>query len=610
MLKILSPTFKIRNKIFTAFIAIVIVPLIVATLWSYIRVERTLYDNVSISLRNNLLQTTDKMSEIMKNITVARYVLVMNQGGIALLDQYVQYYSKNQEFDSITLVQIKNIDFLLNNVLNSYLPDGSRITLYDMAGSAILIPRFRLDVVNLDKLQKDEYYNHLLSIEVGSPSLWSVSLGDFASDVNQSYINYMQLWQQPEDRKNFFIAVSIPENYIDEHILGNGLAEGSSMFLVNSSGDILASAGAPVSADEIKNYIISDATAKDPGTFSPGTSGVMMMLSDALPYSGWRLLMVVPQSKIISQFNQVRSQYLLILFICFLAFGTSTYWLLHRITKPIEKLAGYISEAEKGRFDVSFNVRSRDEIGVLAKSFQDMLGRIQVLMTQKVYEEKQRNEYKYQALQAQINPHFLLNTLNSIKWLAVLEKKDNIAELIASLGRLMEMSLFRGQEDIPFHEELKNVESYIELQKNRYDHMFSITYDVDEEINQCSCPRLLLQPIVENAIIHGLAAADGACELKITGKNMDGGKTVCISVYDSGVGIPANKVTELLDIGRNKETVFKGIGISNVNERIKLRYGPEFGLLIDSHPGNGTTVTIHIPFIAWKDLKDDKSHDR
>lgn len=610
-----SASFKIRNKIFFAFLTVVILPLIAATIWSYLRVEQMSYNSIYGSLRNTLTQTYDNMSDVMKNISVARYVLVMNinQGGIAMLDQYVQHYSSldeiNPPYNYISTVQTENIDFLLNNVLNSYLPDESRITLYDFNGNAISIPRRSLGKVDVNSLKSDEYFNQLLSVDVGSPSLWSVSRGDYTLDKSKEYISYMQLLRQPNIQKGFFFSVSVPESYITEHILGNGLATGSSMLLVDQIGNVLAYAGKEVSEESVKDYLNSSAAISSTNAYTPGKSGATIIHSMNLPYSEWKILMVVPESGVLSQIIQVRTKYIMILLLSFLAFVISIYWLLRRITGPIEKLIGYIGEAENGRLNIEFNIQSRDEIGVLAKSFQNMLHRIQLLMEQKVYEEKQRNEYKYQALQAQINPHFLLNTLNSIKWLAVLDNNNHVAELIASLGRLMEMSLFRGQEDIPVREELKNVESYIDLQKSRYEDAFSVIYDVDDEINLCACPRLLLQPIVENSIIHGIVSANKKCELRISGKLTNDGKAVSILISDSGVGIPAERMAEILDTGRNKEAVFKGIGISNVDERIKLRYGPEFGLTVDSEPGCGTTVTLRIPFIKWEASIYDKSDD-
>jgi two-component system, sensor histidine kinase YesM len=606
-------SFRIRNKIFFAFLAVVILPLVMATIWYYLRVEQMTYNNMVVSLRNSLMQVHDNMTDMMKNISVARYVLIMNQGGMATLDEYVQHYSNDENttytYNYLSAVQIENTDFLLNNVLNSYLPDGSRITLYNFTNNAISIPRRSEGKVTLAKLTGDPYYKQLMAMDVGSPSIWAVSQGDYASDDANRYVSYMQLLRQPNVRNQFFFAVSVPESYISSHILSNGLAQGSSMLLVSQSGEVLAYAGEKTPAALISSYVQSHAEALEKDLTTPEKVGEDIVLAANLPYDDWKLLLIVPQSGILLQINQARTQYMVILLLSFLTFVVVIYLLLRRITGPIEKLIGYIGEAERGRLDVEFDVKSRDEIGLLAKSFQNMLRQIQVLMRQKVLEEKQRNEYKYQALQAQINPHFLLNTLNGIKWLAVLDNNNTVAGLIASLGRLMEMSLFRGQEDIPFQEELKNVQSYIDLQKSRYDNMFSVTYDVDEEINQCACPRLLLQPIVENSIIHGIASANKKCELKISGRLMNEREAVCISVSDDGVGIPQERMAELLATGRNKETVFKGIGLSNVDERIKLRYGTDYGLTIDSQPGCGTSVTLLIPFILWEALVYDKGDD-
>ena len=219
-----------------------------------------------------------------------------------------------------------------------------------------------------------------------------------------------------------------------------------------------------------------------------------------------------------------------------------------------------------------------------------MVGRIQRLMTAVREEEVALRKTELKALQAQINPHFLYNTLDSIAWMCERGKNADAVQMVHALARLFRISISRGHELIPIEKELQHAEAYLQIQKYRYKNQFTYHFTVDESCTQYLCNKITLQPIIENAIVHGLdlMVEDGHIEISVC---PDGGD-VLLKVSDDGIGMAPEQVAALL---QNEPSDRTGIGIKNVNDRLRIYFGPGYGLSIDSVPDEGTTVTIRMP---------------
>jgi len=271
------------------------------------------------------------------------------------------------------------------------------------------------------------------------------------------------------------------------------------------------------------------------------------------------------------------------------------YMISMSISGPLKKLNAAMNQVKSGNLSATHIDPYRDEIGMVYNNFNEMVLQLQQQLITIQKTEKQKRKMELKALQAQINPHFLVNTLNSIKCLITIQNMPNIEELISALMNLVYQAMSKGDDMITLEQEIQFVKNYITIQRYRYFDKFDVVYDLDEKLLNYKVPRLLLQPIIENAIIHGLAPKDGTGLIKV--KVRDEKEDIKITIMDNGIGIAEEKIPGIIkDSMRHKsESAFTSIGISNIDSRIKLIYGERYGLYISSTPHLYTIVEISIP---------------
>ena len=269
----------------------------------------------------------------------------------------------------------------------------------------------------------------------------------------------------------------------------------------------------------------------------------------------------------------------------------------NRLTRPLQVLTSHIRKiTETNDFSYSPDIVSTpDEIGAIGQAVNLMALHIQELLTQMEQMYEQRKNIEISLLQSRINPHFLYNTLDSIRWMAVIQKSRNIEQITRALENLLR-NVAKGTDDkISLHQELKLVDDYIHIQKVRYVEVFDYFCQVPEELLACSIIKFTLQPIVENAIFHGLEPKGEFGEIRISAECGTGGD-LFITVEDNGVGMTPEELQGLKDTLQNHDkNSLSGMGVANVDARLKLIYGPAYGLLYESLPGEYTRVIIHIP---------------
>ena len=259
----------------------------------------------------------------------------------------------------------------------------------------------------------------------------------------------------------------------------------------------------------------------------------------------------------------------------------------------IKAMKAFENQAENFRY--SGGNESVAELRVISSSFEHMAKTIQSLMERVHKEEKELRKTELKALQAQINPHFLYNTLDSIQWMCEQGKTKDAAEMVRALARLFRISISRGRELITIKEELQHAENYLIIQSYRYRSQFSYTIDVSDELMECLCNKITIQPLIENAIYHGIDRMVDEGEIKITVKpDEDTSGDILIIVSDNGVGMTKEQCGKILAKERSDSG---GIGVKNVNDRLKIYFGEKYGLSIESELDVGTTVTVRIPRI-------------
>jgi len=317
----------------------------------------------------------------------------------------------------------------------------------------------------------------------------------------------------------------------------------------------------------------------------------------------WGLMFIVPLSELFRASDQLRfylimTSALSLVITVLIAIGIS-----RQVTGNIRKLERTMRRVEDGEFTVQVHPTSRDEIGLLGIRFNAMVARINELIQNLYVERMAKQQAEFQVLKAQIHPHFLYNTLGSILWLARMHKQDNIAMMTKSLIDLLKASVSRTSEYITVQEEFDYIDNYLSIQKFRFENRFRVQYELDETIRWHRMLNFILQPLVENALLHGIEMSKG--DGTITIRAFPAGERLILEVEDNGIGMTADQTRALLseDRGDKNYPGLHSIGVYNVNARIKLycgegdEDGAAYGLQYRSEPGQGTLVTIVLPLL-------------
>lgn len=314
--------------------------------------------------------------------------------------------------------------------------------------------------------------------------------------------------------------------------------------------------------------------------------------------TGWNIVSVTHKSDIITDWKNIQLIYTLIGFMLFLFVGPITKRISSGITKPVRQLQNIMKTVEYGEFNLIGPIKATDEIRTLAYDYDIMVGRIKELMETNNKDQELKRKSDLIALQAQINPHFLYNTLDSIIWMGEMGHNKEVVKMTSALSKLFRISISKGHEIITIRDEIAHVQSYLTIQGMRYQEKFSYLIDIEPELHQYPIIKITLQPIVENAIYHGIKENGRMGFIKISSKIYN--SNIQIDISDNGVGMNETEVNNLIEnINSDKEDLIQdskyGMGLRNVHQRLRLYFGEEYGLSFNSVVGKGTTATITIP---------------
>ncbi len=322
------------------------------------------------------------------------------------------------------------------------------------------------------------------------------------------------------------------------------------------------------------------------------------IVSQGSTYTQWKTVGVFPLSELMSQVSTIRYYSLIIAGVTVLVALIVALFFTAGIARPVIELRSLMKEAEAGNLAVRFEGRQEDEIGYLGKSFNTMIEEVQKLIDLVYREQQSKREAELRTLQEQIKPHFLYNTLDTIQWMAQERGAQDIVKLVGALTSLFRIGLSRGKEMILLTDEMEHVRSYLTIQKARYEDKFDFTLCTEDGILPCLVLKLTLQPLVENAIYHGIKERRGHGTISVEALSRDG--LLVLRVSDDGVGMAPAKLREvraLLAVAHPHGEGLEGYGVHNVHERIQLSFGTRYGLTFESAPGKGTTVEVLHPLV-------------
>ncbi len=320
------------------------------------------------------------------------------------------------------------------------------------------------------------------------------------------------------------------------------------------------------------------------------------VIVNTISYTGWKLVGVIPYPVFTYGMFNIRYFFGIFMLLMAMMLVYVNRMVSVSISRPILKLNASVMEYEAGETPEIY-IGGSQEIRHLGYSIQTSYEQIDKLMKEIVREQNERRKSELDALQSQINPHFLYNALDSIIWMVEDGRNDDAAFMISELAKLFRISLSKGRTIITVKDELRHANSYMNIQKIRYKNAFSVFFDIDPAIEACCTVKLILQPILENAINYGMSGMEGCGEVRVVGRQENG--EILLSVLDNGMGMAEEEVSLILTDSNRKPSHGSGVGIINVCKRIQILFGKEYGLTIKSEPDEGTEVSIRIPAIPY-----------
>lgn len=406
-------------------------------------------------------------------------------------------------------------------------------------------------------------------------------------DSYYPWVVTMAVWL--ENSTADWVALDLSFSSISSYISNVGIGQHGYCFIMDGNGNIIYHPQQQLIYSGLKSEETTRLAGMADGTYVEDT---MIYCLNSVENSDWRVVGVSYLDELVNRnvAEMVRLCLLLALTVLIVALFASCvlFWLFGR---PLWGLAAAMEAFEKDADHFTYRpVGGAREVQELSDSFQHMVVRIQRLMTQVREEEVNLRKTELKALQAQINPHFLYNTLDSIAWMCERGRNADAVQMVHALARLFRISISKGHELIPIAKEIEHAQSYLQIQKYRYKNQFTYSFQVDPACNEYLCNKITLQPIIENAINHGLdlLVEEGHIDVEVC----QDGEDILFRVTDNGVGMSPEQVDAILQRGPSDRT---GIGIKNVNDRLKIYFGEKYGLQIHSELDVGTCVEIRMP---------------
>ncbi|MCR4778504.1 MAG: sensor histidine kinase [Lachnospiraceae bacterium] len=554
---------KMRQKMTSAFVAISVVPLLVMGFFAYFQTRSMLLSQEKSNIHDFAVQSAlsmDGQIKIYNNLSdyIAYNQSVSNVISYEYKSEYEQYEQLVNVFDPMILG------------LKYFNDDINKLTIY--AGRDIV--KHDTTLAPVSEVEETDWYKRLPE---STGIRWFVDkrVGSAVS------VRTMPLLENLPKKSVLYISVNYDKLFEPFcHMSG----EEYGVFVVDAEGNEL------FSYENIENekdvLTLSDiGVGSEAGTKSIDSKYTVVREKSEF---GWDIIVYRPNRVIRSSISSIILLVVAVTAVCIIVSVILSFVMVEVMVEDIQNLAKNMEEVEKGNMAITITSDAKDEIGELIRGFGNMITRINHLINEVYAGEVARKEAEMKALQAQINPHFLYNSLSLINWKAIDADQEDISRITLLLSRFYRTALNKGKNVISVREEISNVQSYIDLQRMMHDDSFKVEYDFSEEIMEYAMPNLILQPLIENAIDHGIDLKEGG-EGVLTLKGYQEGEEFVLSVSDNGIGMTAEQAESILTENS------KGYGVKNVQDRIRHFYGNEHGLKVESVVGKGTTITMRFP---------------
>lgn len=575
---------SLRSKLIIAFIALILLPITGAFLYGYNAFESILKKQIEQSTSNLLHQV---------NLNLERELIAMMSASNAfVVDENIAYLLTHPPTtEKEKLLATHQMDKKYLEISTAIINNPTYFSLIDNEGN--VYTSWGRTPEAQAKIYRSYWFQKTL-IEDGY-MVWTLNHENYASPEKENLLTVSMLIKDPSLNKTIgVLIISQPISYYLSSILKTDSTAGSIGFIVDEEGGFLSEDNEYVQS--IYEYI-EPMLSKKVDTFSLDIDGEKAIVSTyTISLTQWQVIQVVPHKSIFEEVSRIRNAVFLILIVSMSLFTIIIIVFSSMLTRPLRHLRQIMKRVETGDLNESFEIKTRDEVGLLGKSFNKMLRRLRMQINNEIILERKKEQFKLEALQAQINPHFLHNTLNTLKWMSIMAGTKNITDMLLSLGHLLNMSIHRGHELITLQEEMDNVRSFLTIQKYRFGETIKITEHIAPETLPCYVPKLSLQPLVENVYQHASFMEEGA-EMQIHSR-LDENDNVYLEVIDNGLSFSQDKITEIhKHLNDETNTKFSGIGLSNVHKRVQMMFGEDYGLSIQRDDEKDLTyISIKLPY--------------
>lgn len=400
------------------------------------------------------------------------------------------------------------------------------------------------------------------------------------------------------------LVVSFKVSYFDQLQNGESLEAGEELYLVNPDGQVLLSSLPGGAGEVVKNMLPpgDGLDLADGSVFRGEGRNKYLVSSILLPFSSWRLVSSINTARITQQIDVYLSVVRYSILVFFLLFVIFIALFFYEIIRPIHQVIATMKQVGGGNYRVSVGESGMAELAELGRAFNSMISDVRRLTREKEQKERERSRLEMEALRLKISPHFLTNTLSSIRLMASISKADSIKEMTGALMKVLNDCLRDEGGLATVARELEILENYVLIMKVRYGDSFDVLYDVDPSVRDLYVLRMILQPLVENSILHGLNGLGRKGEICIRAGTEDG--KLVLQVADNGRGMSKKRAQEALSVQGTHHTGLTRVGLSSVRSRILLTHGEPYGLHIESRKGAYTRVTLYLPVLREKETAD------
>lgn len=573
--KVIRNTFKIdsiQSVISLSFTAV--------TIFALVFVSATLYSVFSKTAERNAASSTQQIIEQV-NLNLDSYLKEMMEVS--------SHISSN--------LDINNIDNLSNilSVTTGIRKDIVTLAVFNENGDIVVCNPYNEYDKNY-KISEQKWFQDSLN-NVGEYNFISPHVQRIFVGMRPWVVSLCKGTNVPGSSETWVVMVDMNFSVMEQLCKRVSLGNRGYIYVIDEYGDIVYHPQQQIIYVGLKHEDIQFALKNDDGSYYYDLMGERRIITiNTVNYTNWKIVGISYLDEIVADRKSLSTLVIFISIFSLLFVIAASLFVSAKISEPIKNLERQMKKVESGNFDIDIDidVQGDDEVKRLSRAFNMMVKRIRSLMEQIICEQEAKRKSELKALQAQINPHFLYNTLDSIVWMN--ENKDyvGVTTMVVALSQFFRISISRGRELITVSDEIEHIKSYLIIQKIRYKNKFKFSIEAQPEALGYKTLKLILQPIVENAIYHGVEQLYDEGIIKIN-VSIDG-DTILFQVTDNGYGIKPDILKDILNKKANEKDS-GGVGLKNVNERIKLFFGEQYGIEIDSILDVGTTVNLRIPII-------------